>query len=394
MQESYMKITDIKVYPMVTEITSRRRERVSDSRARVGWVFVQVETDEGITGTGECTNWPRNGDILVSHGIETIKDAIIGRDPNHIEAIWQEIYRNYTYLGSRGPITTLISGIDIALWDIKGKALGRPIYDLLGGPVRDDIPLYTHPAYGTPEAMAESSREAVDEGYVALKTDPFWEEMGKYHTARMSGYISKQGEHRGADIIAAIRDEVGPEVEIMIDAHGHYDVASAIRCAKALEPYNLTWFEEPVPPEGYEALRQVRDSVNVPICTGERFYTRWDFLPVLRDRLADYLMCDVCWTGGITELKKVSTMAETYYVNMSPHGSMGPIQLVAGAHTMMTVPNFYRLEMFHLWQDAFNAAMDTPLDIRDGILYLPDKPGLGFGLNMDFIEANPDPGWG
>jgi galactonate dehydratase len=389
-----MKITDVKVYPVVTEITSSARARVADSRAKVGWVFVVVETDAGITGYGECSNWPRNGDILVSRGIETVRGGLIGRDPANIEAIWQELYRNYTYLGSRGFITTLISGIDIALWDIKGKAVGKPIYDLLGGPVRPEIPLYTHPAYGTPKVMAESSLEAVKgEGYMAIKTDPFWSEMGKYHTARMSGYISRDGEKLGAEVISEIRKAVGPDIEILIDAHGHYDVASAIRCAKALEPFNLTWFEEPVPPEGYEALRQVRDSVNVPICTGERFYTRWDFLPVLQNRLADYLMIDVCWTGGITEVKKVSTMAETYYVNMSPHGAMGPIQLIAGAHVMMTVPNFYRLEMFHLWQEPFNRALTAPLDIRKGIMYLSNKPGLGYDLNMDFVKGHPDPLW-
>jgi galactonate dehydratase len=388
-----MKIVDVKVYPVVTEITSARRERVSDTHARVGWVFVEVCTDEGITGYGECSNWPRNGNMLVSKGIETISSALIGRDPSHIEAAWQELFRNYTYLGSRGYITTLISGIDMALWDIKGKALGRPIYDLLGGPVRGSIPLYTHPAYGDPQAMAESAMEAVKEGYAALKTDPFWEEMGRYHTARMSGTISRQGERRGVAIIAAIRDAVGPEVEIMIDAHGHYDVASAIRCAGALERFDLTWFEEPVPPEGYEALRQVREAVNVPICTGERFFTRWDFLPVLQNRLADYLMIDVCWTGGISETKKVSTMAETYYVNMSPHGAMGPLQLVAGAQVMMTVPNFFRLENFHLWQGAFDSALSTPLDIRRGIMHLPDRPGLGYELDMDFVKAHPDPDW-
>jgi galactonate dehydratase len=311
----------------------------------------------------------------------------------HIEAIWQEIFRNYTYLGSRGPITTVISGIDIALWDIKGKALGRPVYDLLGGPVRDSIPLYTHPQYGPPEVTAESAKQLVAEGFKAVKNDPFWEEMGATHTARMSGYISPQGVRWGAEIIAAVRDAVGPEIEILIDAHGHYDVASAIKCARALEPYNLTWFEEPVPPESYDALRQVRESVNVPICTGERLYTRWDFLPVLQERLADYLMCDVCWTGGISELKKISTLAETFYVNMSPHGAMGPLQIMAGANTMMTVPNLYRLELTSLWVPAFNAAITEPMDIRDGHLHLSGKPGLGVDLDMDYVRAHPDPAW-
>ena len=383
-----MKITDVKVYPVTTDVG-----RVSDSKTKVGWVLLAVETDEGITGYGECSNWPRKGDILVSSGVETIKSAVIGRNPEHIEAIWQELYRNYTYLGSRGFVTTMISGIDIALWDIKGKKTGRPIYDLLGGPVRESIPLYTHPEYGPPEDAAESSRKQVEEGYKALKTDPFWEEMGGTHTARMNGYISPKGARRGAEIIAAIRDAVGPDIEIMIDAHGHYDVASAIRCAKALEPYDLTWFEEPCPPESYDALRQVRESVNVPICTGERLYTRWDYLPVLKYGLADYIMSDVCWTGGITELKKVAALAESYYINISPHGAMGPIQILAGAHAVKTVSNLFRLEIMSLWLQAYNDALSSPLDIRDGELYLSDKPGLGIDLNMDFVKAHPDPEW-
>ena len=383
-----MKITNIEIYPVSVDLSN-----ILPSGLKVGWLFVEVQTDEGITGWGECSNWPRKGDILVAHAIETVKSTLIGRDPSHIEAIWHELYRNYTYLGSRGLITTVISGIDIALWDIKGKALGKPIYDLLGGPLRDGIPLYTHPQEGPPEVVAESARKQIAEGYKAVKTDPFWDEMGSTHTARISGYISPRGLQKGVEIIAALRDAIGPNIEILIDCHGNYDVASAIRCAKALEPYNLTWLEEPVPPESYEALRQVKESVSVPICTGERLYTRWDCLPVLHNRLADYLMSDVCWTGGISELKKISLLAETYYVNISPHGAMGPIQILAGAHVVKTVPNLYRLEITSLWLPEFNKAISAPLVIRDGELYLSDRPGLGIEVDRDYIKANPDPEW-
>jgi len=383
-----MKITNIEVYPVSVD-----HSNIQWSGSKIGWLFVEVQTDEGITGWGECSNWPRKGNILVAHAIETVKNTLIGRDPSHIEAIWHELYRNYTYLGSRGLITTVISGIDIALWDIKGKVLGKPIYDLLGGPLRDAIPLYTHPQKGPPEIVAESAREQVAEGYEAVKTDPFWDEMGPTHTARVSGYISSHGLQNGVEIIAALRDAIGPNIEILIDCHGNYDVASAIRCAKALEPYNLTWLEEPVPPENYEALRQVKESVSIPICTGERLYTRWDCLPVLRNRLADYLMSDVCWTGGISELKKISSLAEAYYVNISPHGAMGPIQILAGAHVVKTVPNLYRLEITSLWLPEFNKAISNPLVIRDGGLYLSNRPGLGIEVDRDYIKANPDPEW-
>ena len=382
-----MKITDVKVYPIRPDIATQ------PGGANVGWVFVVVETNDGVVGYGECSNWPKKGNMLVAKAVETIKESLIGQDPSHIERIWHELYRNYTYLGSRGLITAVISGIDIALWDIKGKVLGRPVYDLLGGPVRDSILLYTHPQYGPPEAIAASARQQVAEGYTALKTDPFWDEMAPQGMAYMSGVISRRGEEMGAEKVAAIRDAVGPEVEILIDCHGNFDVASAIRCAKTLAPYNITWFEEPVPPESYDALRQVREAVDLPICVGERLFTRWDFLPVLQNRLADYLMPDVCWTGGISEMKRIASMAETYYVAMSPHGAMGPIQIVAGAHTMMTVPNFYRLEYVSPWTDIFNATIDPPLDIREGVLHLSERPGLGIDLNMDYIKAHQDPEW-
>lgn len=381
-----MKITDVKIYTVAPVMGD-----ILPSGLEVSWLFVGIETDEGLTGYGECSNWPRRGNILLRNCLGVLKSFLIGQDAGHIEDLWRQIYRNYTYLGSRGPITALISGIDIALWDIKGKALGRPIYDLLGGPVREAIPLYTHPQYGPPEVVAETAKKQVAEGYQAVKTDPFWEEMGPYHTAYLSGRISLPGIRRGAQIIAALREAVGPEVEILIDAHGNYDVASAIHCAKALEPYGITWFEEPVPPEGLDALKQVRESVNIPICTGERFFTRWDYLPVLQNRLADYLMADVCWTGGITELKKIATLAEAYYVNISPHGAMGPLQILAGAHVARTVPNLYRLEITSLWVPAFNAALSHPLDIRSGSLYLSDGPGLGAELDMDYIRAHPLP---
>ncbi len=383
-----MKITDVSIHVVTPDMG-----RASASGSRVGWVFVEVQTDEGITGIGECSNWPRKGDILVGKALQTLKDSLVGKDPSHIERLWIELFRNYTYLGNRGLITTVISGVNIALWDIKGKALGKPVYDLLGGPVRDSILLYTHPRFGRPEEVAESGQQLVAEGFTALKTDPFSAEMGQYHTAYVGGYISVEGVRRAERTIAALRDAVGPDIEVLIDAHGNYNVATAVRCIRALEPYNITWFEEPVPPEGYEALRQVREQTTVDLCVGERLFTRWDFLPVLQNRLANYIMPDVCWTGGISELKKIATMAETYFVPVSPHNAMGPIQIIAGAHTMMTVPNFYRLEMASLWTPQYNACISPPLDIRKGALYLSNRPGLGVELNMDYIKKHPDPDW-
>jgi galactonate dehydratase len=189
------------------------------------------------------------------------------------------------------------------------------------------------------------------------------------------------------DIIAAIREAVGPDVEVLIDAHALYNVPTAIRLANRLAPYNITWFEEPVPPESYHALRQVREQVPTRICVGERLHTRFDFVPVLEQRLADFIMPDVTWTGGISELKKISTMAEAYYVPVSPHDASGPINVMAGAHVMMTVPNFYKLETMRSKLSAYDAFITEPLVCIDGNLQVPRTPGLGIEMNVEYLRA-------
>jgi galactonate dehydratase len=180
----------------------------------------------------------------------------------------------------------------------------------------------------------------------------------------------------------------------LIDAHALYNVPTAIRLATRLAPYNIVWFEEPVPPESYHALKQVRQQVPVRICVGERLHTRFEFIPVFENHLADFIMPDVTWTGGISELKKISTLAEAYYVPVSPHDASGPVNIMAGAHTMMTVPNFYKLESARLLMETYNVFLKTPLDIRDGVLHIPDRPGLGIEFNLDYFKANAAPGWG
>ncbi len=327
--------------------------------------------------------------------IQFLKEALLGEDPNHIEALWQKLYRRFTYLGSRGMATTVISGINIALWDIKGKVLGRPVYDLLGGPVRDSVPTYANGWFTgcqTPQDYARAAKQTIAKGYTALKMDPFLE-MRPFHTAYMSGNISAQGEQLGIDITAAVREAVGPHVEVLIDCHGHYNVPTAVRLAHRLAEYKIGWFEEPVPPESYAALQQVRNEVPVPICVGERLFTRFDFLPVFEGRLADYIMPDVLWTGGISELRKIAAMAEAYYVPLSPHNAMGPIQIIAGAQVAMTVPNFYRLEHSVAAIPAGNKIISPGLDIRQGNLYLPNQPGLGIEVDEEYLKKRPATPW-
>ena len=252
-------------------------------------------------------------------------------------------------MGSRGAAVECVSAIDIALWDIRGKLLGKPIYELLGGAVRDEISLYTHPdqsKFTSKQGVIDEIRAIVDSGHMALKFDPFpYQRGGREQTeGYLDGSMTRKDEREAAELTALIRETAGPDIEVLIDAHGRFDVPTAIRLCRTLEEAGqIDWFEEPVPPESYNALKQVRDKVSAAISVGERGHTKWDFVPILEGKLADYIMPDVTWTGGISELKKISILAEAYYIPISPHDASGPINVVAGAQVMMTVPNFYRL---------------------------------------------------
>lgn len=358
------------------------------------YFFIEVQTDEGITGWGEITTTTKLANRAVAGMIRQVNDLLVGEDPSKIERIWHKIFRAFTYMGSRGATCQVISGIDIALWDIRGQVLGQPIYDLLGGAVRDTISLYCHPdqrKFTSKAGVEEEIRGIVESGHKALKFDPF-PHLGVVDRANagyLDGQMSKEGEKIAADLTAQIREVAGPNIEILIDAHGRFNVPTAIRLCRTLEDVGqIDWFEEPVPVESYHALRQVREKVNAAISVGERLHTRWEFVPIFENEMADYIMPDVTWTGGITELKKIATMAEAYYIPISPHDASGPINVVAGAHVMMTVPNFYRVETNHHDLTSYNKFIQSPLDNSNGELKLPGKPGLGIEMNMDFLRAN------
>ena len=342
------------------------------------------------------SNSPGGGCFLSARTIELLRQGLVGQDPFQSEKLWQQNYRRFTYLGARGLPTVALSGVDMALWDIKGKALGLPVYDLLGGKLRDSIRLYANGWFfgcNTPDQYGAAAKATVEAGHEALKLDPFLE-MQPFHTGYLSGQISAEGEELGCAIVQAVREAVGEKVEILIDAHGHYNVPTAIRLANRLyEESQIAWFEEPVPPESIDALRQVREHVTPSICVGERLFTRFDVLPILQQGLADYLMPDVLWTGGITELRKIASMAEAYYVPMSPHNAMGPLQIVAGSHVMMNTPNFYRLEHSTSFIEAYNRLTTEPMNFHGGEFSLSGKPGLGVDFDMEALRAHLHPQW-
>ena len=242
-----MKITDLKVWVTRPEPQGR------------SFVFFKIDTDEGVSGVGEATSSGGGGSIVVgsmarflrnSTVTDDFRESIVGQDPQYIDRIWHRLYRRFTGGGGFGGfVTTLLSGIDIALWDIKGKVENRPIFRMFGGPIWDDVPMYTHVAPGDPDAAARQAKELADDGFTALKTDPFMLEMRQHHRRYLKGEISAAGAALGVETIAAMREAVGPEVEILIDAHGNFNVPTAIRLARSLEPYDIGWFEEPGPAE-------------------------------------------------------------------------------------------------------------------------------------------------
>ena len=353
-------------------------------------VFVQVDTDEGITGWGEITTYPGPlANRAICSIVREASDFLSGEETNRFERLWQKIFKSLTYLGSRGATTAMISGIDIALWDIRGKELGLPIYELLGGPVRDRIALYTHPPEPRtiPDAIADA-QQIVDAGYEAFKFDPMMRFIPGGNDGFLDGQLSREGFATADEIVGAVRQAIGPDIEILIDAHGMYNVPTAVELANRLAKHNIHWFEEPVPVESYRALQQVRNEIPVKISVGERLHTRWEFVPIFENNLADFVMPDVTWTGGITELKKISTMAEAYYVPVSPHDASGPINVLAGAHVMMTTPNFYKLETSRYDLSGYDVFIEPGLDIRNGDLYVPDTPGLGVEMDMDYMRAH------
>jgi galactonate dehydratase len=363
------------------------------------FLFVEVNTDEGITGWGEITTTTRIANRALTAMLRQIGSMLVGENPAHIEKLWHKLFRGFTYMGSRGAAVECVSAIDIALWDIRGKALGKPIYELLGGPVRDEIALYTHPdqrKFTSKDAVIAEITDIVKSGHTALKFDPFPHQGGltdsiarEQRDGYLDGSMTRKDEREAAELTALIRETTGPDVEVLIDAHGRFDVPTAIRLCRSLEEAgNIDWFEEPCPPESVNALKQVRDKVNAAISWGERGHTKWDFVPILENKLADYIMPDVTWTGGITELKKISALCEAYYIPVSPHDAAGPINVVAGAQVMMTVPNFYKLETSEWNLSKYDHLINVPLDNSNGSLKLNPAPGLGIEMNRAYLEAN------
>jgi galactonate dehydratase len=347
-------------------------------------VVVRVHTDEGITGIGEAYSaGPNLGVVEVLRDFES---WLIGKDPREVERLWHLMYN-----GTRFPpgIVTgaAISGIEHALWDIKGKALGVPVWELLGGKCRERIRVYQAPGGSTPETMAENSVALVERyKFTALKLNPFpanaeslpWNETVKQVAAR----------------VEAVRKAVGDNVDIAVDIHAKlFEPIRAIEIAETLKQYKLFFLEEPIRPENVDALVGIKRAVNVPIATGENLYTRHQFRNLLIREAADYIQPDVCCTGGLLEMKKIASMAESFYVSVIPHNPCGPIATAVNVQFAACTQNFVILEYKADDEPPRRDLLQEPIRLVDGYAELPTAPGLGISLNEDFIERNQTEGW-
>ncbi|GLO66880.1 MULTISPECIES: galactonate dehydratase [Oceanobacillus] len=367
-----MKITDYKIY----QVPPR-------------WLFLKIETDEGIVGWGEPVIEGRASTVKAA--VIELMENLIGKDPQRIEDHWNLMYRSGFYRG--GPILmSAIAGIDQALWDIKGKFFNAPIHQLLGGACRDSIKVYSWIGGDRPSDVGAAAKEVVDRGFQAIKMNG---------TEELQYIDSHQKIDAVIERIAAVRESVGPYIGIGIDFHGRVHKPMAKILAKELEQFRPMFIEEPVLPENNEALRDIANHVTTPIATGERMFSRWDFKKLLSDGYVDIIQPDLSHAGGITEAKKIFSMAEAYDVAVAPHCPLGPIALAACLQVDASSHNaFIQEQSLGIHYNVGNDLLDYIVDkdvftYENGYVTIPDGPGLGIEVNEEYVieKANDTENW-
>ncbi len=366
-----MKITDVKSFLVNPGVGKN-------------WILVKVETDEGLYGWGEAYSQADRDKAIVAH-IDALKRYLLGRSPLAIKHFTHWAYMDFTTKRGAMDFYCAMSGIEHALWDIAGKASNQPVYNLLGGPVRDKIRVYANGWSGgakTPQALAEKAKKIVGMGFTAMKFDPFPEPWRQW--------ISKEDEHTAVDNVRAVREAVGPKVDILIEVHRRLAPMHAERVAWALEEFKPFWFEEPVSSQNIDALAEVRSRIRIPVVTGEELYTKAQFREVFEKRAADILNPDIANCGGILELKEIAAMAEPYYVVMSPHNyNSTTMALAATVNLCAAIPNFLITEYFVNFTEVGAAVAPNCLRQEKGYIKIPARPGLGVEIDEAALVKYP-----
>jgi galactonate dehydratase len=361
-----MKITDVKTFlmqagsPPNSDAWAANYDTIATGWRN--WLFVKVHTDEGITGVGECSGWPR----VIETAVHDLKHVLIGEDPGNIEQLWKKMQAAIMGHGGTGVVGGgALTGIDMALWDIKGKALGTPVWNLLGGKLRDRIRIYAHAK--TPEVALQLKARGITAIKAGGTADP-------------------------VPMLEALREAIGGEMDLMVDLHGPpwLTAADAIVLGRRLEPLDLLFIEDAVPPEHLESYARIRDAVAVPLAAGERLATIWGFRSLIERELVDVIQPDSGRAGGITQMKKLAAMAEAHGIMLAPHsGSLGPVAEYAALHVMAAVPNALMLERVEIdWPGRGEVITPVPKQV-DGHLAVPNTPGLGVDIVEDAVARYP-----
>ena len=368
-----MKITEVKTFIMWGGDAGAEKFSSTLWSAGAGrnWLFVKVETDEGVYGWGEGSLVVQTPTI--AQAVQMLSPLLIGHDPADIELLWQKMFLFHRYR-SGVIINSALSAIDQALWDIKGKVLGVPVYQLLGGAVRKQIRTYCG------AGDIELAKSLVQQGFTGIKTHSWYSDTNLDETQVVPWF--KQH-------IADMRKELGDHVDIMVDNHGRSRPTLAIRQIKAVEEYGLLFFEEPIAPENIDGLSLIRQAgISTDIATGERYLNRWQFSEIIQRQLVDVIQPDVCHCGGISEMRRIAALAEMRSIQVAPHNPKGPVATAASIHISATIPNFMILEHVHP-NPLFEKVQITPMKMSDGYYELPSSPGLGVDLDESVIAANP-----
>ena len=358
-----MKITDVKVY-----LAKEWRT----------FCFVVVETDEGISGLGEAGITGR--ELAVRGAIEHFKPLLIGQDPFRTEHLWQLLFRGGFFPAQR-ILTAAIAAIDIALWDIKGKALGAPVYQLLGGRARDRVLTYNHNVGDTVEELVDCCQRSVDEGWQALR----W---GLEHPA--SGILEPGAAvRRSIKEIEALRLALGDEVKLAIDVHTRLNPADALWLCQEFEPHRPYFVEDPLRVENSQSYRSLRARTTVPLAAGEQYNSKWEFRQVVEEELIDYARVDLCICGGLTEAKKIAAACETHYIDLAVHNPIGPVATSAFLHLSLSTPNFAVQELPRRPGESMPDLIQNQPEWEAGYLLPPTAPGLGIELNAEALGKYP-----
>lgn len=363
-----MKITAIETVHLARGITVHA--------GPVQWLWVRIHTDEGVVGLGETYPDPLSEKAVV---LNRLAPVLLGRDPSQIDRLWADMFEAIAYSGWAGAELRAISAIDIALWDIAGKAAGKPIYQLLGGASRTSIRTY-NTCYDNfsfltqPVELAESLYES---GIHAMKIWPF-DPVAKITRGQ---YITADQMRQASEPLRKIKERFGDRMDVAMEFHGYWNLTSAQQIARTLEPLEPMWLEEMLPQDNLAAYRELGLSTRLPLCLSERLMTRWGYRELFENRAARFIMPDICWTGGISEAKKISTMAEAYYLPVCPHNCGGPILHYASAHLAANVPNLFILESVRKhYLEEYVGIVENPLAAVNGEIPLPGGVGLGVEL--------------